>query len=158
MAAFVGYLVQSNGIKLPWEAFPGAGAVTTLSPPEQWDAMPLAAKLQIVFGVGALELYSEHGFVLKNAGQAHYMRGGKPGFFPPFDSLWHPLPLNLYDPFGMSAGMSEEKKAKGLIKELNNGRLAMIGIFGFLSEQAVPGSVPFGPSLPAYSGDVMIPF
>ena len=62
------------------------------------------------------------------------------------------------DPLNMSKNASPETKAKGLVKELNNGRLAMIGIFGFISEATVPGSVPFGPHLPTYSGDVMAPF
>merc|ERR1719354_790451 len=51
MAAFVGYCVQSNFI-FPWpqhmdgSPFPA----TTLSPPEQWDMIPEAAKWQI-FGI-----------------------------------------------------------------------------------------------------------
>ena len=46
-----------------------------------------------------------------------------------------------------------------LVMEVNNGRLAMIGIFGFLAEGAVPGSVPLLKGLiPGYSGNVMIPF
>jgi len=35
-----------------------------------------------------------------------------------------------------------EKKESGLIKEINNGRLAMIGIMGFVAEQSTEGSVP----------------
>ena len=57
--------------------------------------------------------------------------GGKPGKFPAFkDNLPHPVPFNLYDPFGFSKNRSEEAKARGLIAEINNGRLAMLGIFG----------------------------
>ena len=43
--------------------------------------------------------------------------------------------------------------------EVNNGRLAMIGIMGFLAEGAVPGSVPLLKGvIPQYEGNVMIPF
>jgi hypothetical protein len=86
----------------------------------------------------------------------HYMRGGKPGFFPPFKGsvngvladaegralLPHPVPLNLYDPFNLNKNKSDEWKAKKLQTEINNGRLAMIGLMSFLSEGAIPGSVP----------------
>jgi len=45
------------------------------------------------------------------------------------------------------------------VKEINNGRLAMIGIIGFLSEGKVPGSVPaLSGIIPAYSGEPMAPF
>ena len=37
----------------------------------------------------------------------------------------HPVPFDLYDPFGISKNASKEKKEKGLIVEINNGRLAM---------------------------------
>ena len=66
--------------------------------------------------------------------------------------------LNLFDPFGFSKNRSEADKAKGLVAETNNGRLAMIGIMGFLSEQVIPGSVPLGPHLKAYTGEIMAPF
>ena len=46
MAAFVGYCVQSNFV-WPWkETMDGASFPSTdLSPPEQWDALPLGAKV-----------------------------------------------------------------------------------------------------------------
>ena len=40
-------------------------------------------------------------------------------------------------PFGLSKNKSEEAKEKGLITELNNGRLAQIGIIGFLAADKV---------------------
>ena len=90
------------------------------------------------------------------------MRGGKPGAFPNFsdrpDLIPHPVPLNLYDPFGFNANASEEAKASGLIKEINNGRLAMFGILGFLAAQKVDGSVPLLTGVvPPYAGEVMAP-
>merc|ERR1711998_592864 len=94
--------------------------------------------------VAILELWSE-------SATTHYMKGGKPGMFPDFIgndkmALPHPVPLNLFDPFGLT-------------KEINNGRLAMIGIMGFLAEAKVPGSVPFlGGIVKPYAGDVMAPF
>ena len=64
----------------------------------------------------------------------------------------------MYDPFGFNKNNSEEKKAAGLIKEINNGRAAMLGIFGFLCAQTIPGSVPaLSGVVPAYSGEVMAP-
>ena len=90
----------------------------------------------------------------------HYMRGGKPGEFPDFDASVIPGgALNLYDPLGWSKKRSEEKKADGLRKEINNGRLAMLGIMGFVSEGAVEGSVPLLKGvIPHYDGNVMAPF
>merc|ERR1719282_1958577 len=45
------------------------------------------------------------------------------------------------------------------VLEINNGRLAMLGIFGFLSADAVPGSVPALNDIAIpYDGNVMAPF
>jgi len=167
MAAFVGYCVQANGITLP-------GALTTSGityadisaaggPADQWDALPTAAKMQIIGAVGVLELVSECTPFLRAAGEEHYVKGGKPGFYPPFsafnDQLPHPLPLNLFDPFGFSKNKTPEQKERGLVIEINNGRLAMIGIFGFVAKSKgliVPGLDSV--DIPSYSGEYMAPF
>lgn len=158
MAAFVGYIVQSNGIHFPFpidfagNPYPYAAG----SPPEQWDALSQAAKWQIILFVGFLEWFSE-------AAGTHYMRGGRPGEFPKFSEypevIPHPVPLNLFDPFGLSKNKSEEAKANGLVKEINNGRLAMLGIIGFCSEQKIEGSVPLLKGIVShYDGEFMAPF
>ena len=57
MAAFSGYVVQANGFHWPWAmTMDGRSFDVAGSPPEQWDAIPLNAKLQIVAFVGFLEL------------------------------------------------------------------------------------------------------
>jgi len=157
MAAFVGYCFGANHLQFPIH-IPGTYAGT---PAETWDAMPEAGKWQIILFVGFLEAYSESG-----AAGPHYMKGGKPGLFPSFKSpqggdkykIPHTVPLDLFDPFGFSSSKSEEAKARGRLAEINNGRLAMLGIFGFLSASKMPGSVPALDFIPPYDGDYMVPF
>merc|ERR1719221_110296 len=162
MAAFVGYLAQSNGFYFPWKLtgdtyFKDIAAAG--SPPDQWDALPQASKLQILLFIGFLEFWSESSYVLEQDGSKHYMRGGQPGKFPSFNELPHPVPFNLWDPFKLAKGKNREKLDKSLLAEVNNGRLAMIGIMGFLAEQKVPGAVPFLKDLvKPYAGEVMAPF
>jgi len=157
MAAFVGYIVQSNGIHWPWPtSFDGSPfPYEAGSPPEQWDALSDAAKWQIILCVGFLEWYSE-------AIGTHYMRGGVPGKYPKFSDggvIPHPVPFDLYDPFNLTKNRTEEQKANGLIVELNNGRAAMFGIMGFLAEQRLEGSVPLLKGLVShYDGEPMAPF
>merc|ERR1712087_110427 len=157
MAGFVGYMVHANGIKFP---FPGPQSVVAdgLSAPEVWDAIPFLAKLQIIGAIGVFEHISEDKNFLAADGTTHYMRGGKPGYMPTFNANVHPSPFNLWDPFGFAKNLSPEAKAKKLNAEVNNGRLAMIGLFGFISAAKVPGSVPALTFIPACSGDLMQPF
>eukprot|EP00536_Pseudo-nitzschia_multiseries_P000550 jgi/Psemu1/321664/estExt_fgenesh1_pg.C_70006 len=154
MFAFVGYIVHANGIKFPWAMqMDGTPFPTVSSAPEAWDQISDAAKWQIFGFIGFLEFYRE-------VTGTHYMRGGKPGDYPDFDASVIPGgALNLYDPLGWSKNRSEEAKADGLKKEINNGRLAMLGIFGFLSEGKVEGSVPLLKGIiPHYAGEPMAPF
>ena len=84
------------------------------------------------------------------------MRGGKPGYFPPFGG---PVPDLVFGRAGITRA-SAETNAKRLNVEVNNGRLAMIGLFGFLSESQCPGSVPGLAylNIPKYDGNIMAPF
>jgi len=158
MAGFVGYIVHANDIRIPGDKI-AASIPTGLAPQALWDSIPEAATWQIILTIGFFEFWRENSYILETEGQKHYMRGGKPGYFPTFDALPHPVPLNLFDPFGFSKNASPEKKAAGLIKEINNGRLAQIGLFGFLSESQVPGSVPaLSGIVRPYDGDIMAPF
>jgi len=169
MAAFVGYLVQANA---PW---------LEGSPPEQWDAMPTAEKIMIIQVVGALEFMGEWGpdtphpframkdgtpFIRprapRDADYKHYMKGGKPGQYPSVTNLpggMTPLRLDVWDPLGTVQTLSAEEKETKLLAELNNGRLAMLGIFAFIAEAKVPGSVPLLKGLiKPYAGEPVAPF
>jgi hypothetical protein len=153
MAGFLGYLVQSTDfVSGPHSNLPFPGYTAGLTPPEQWDAIPAVGKAQIFVAIGMLESYGE---ILP----VHYTKGGQPGYYPPIKGNRPELVLNLYDPFNFFESNTEEEKAAGLVKEINNGRLAMLGLFSFLSAANVPGSVPvLDGIIPAYTGNVMIPF
>merc|ERR1712032_1709444 len=165
MAAFVGYIVQANGIYFPWkttlDGVTYADIAAAGSPADQWDALPYAAKLQIIYFVGFLEFWSESRYVLASSGEVHYMRGGKPGAFPSLKKeLPHPIPFEFFDPFNLQKGKSDEWKSEKLLAEINNGRLAMLGIMAFLAESKIPGAVPALGSLniKPYLGEYMAPF
>jgi hypothetical protein len=159
MFAFVGYIVQSN-VVFPWpQTLAGAAHPSTdLSPEAQWDAVPVGAKWQIFAVIAALELWDECG---GGGTLPHYTKGRKPGQYPSFQGFRdavHPV-LDLYDPLGFNKKMSEETKERRLIAEINNGRLAQLGIFGFLCADTIPGSVPLLSDIAIpYSGNPMIPF
>merc|ERR1712216_380157 len=174
-----GFCVQSNGICFPWNIQGPFGAVGPASslpaiafsdisaaggPADQWDALSTAAKLQILVVVGFLEMWSETSFALKADGQEHYVRGGKPGYFPKLSrsdeaAFPHPVPLNLWDPFGFTSKMTPERKEKALLAEINNGRLAMIGIFGLISaSKGLQVPVLDGLGIKPYAGEIMAPF
>jgi len=160
MFAFVGYIVHANGIKWPWAMqMDGTPFPTETNPPVLWDKTSDAAKWQIFLVIAFLEFWSE----LSTPDHKHYMKGGKPGDFPDFKSgeegIPHPVPFNFYDPFKLSKNMSAETKKRRLNAEINNGRLAMLGIISFLAAQKLEGSVPFlSGVVKPYDGEVMAPF
>jgi len=158
MAAFVGFIVGENGIHFPWATTLSGTTYADIAAAggacAQWDALPTAAKLQILGVIGLLEVWGETG--------THYMRGGKPGAYPSFaplrDTIGQPT-LDLFDPFGFSKNTTPEKKERGLLCEINNGRAAMLGIMGFVSAAQVEGSIPaLAGKIKHYDGQVMAPF
>jgi len=167
MAAFVGFVVQSN-FHWPWalttSGITHADIAAAGGPAAQWDALPTPAKLQIFGLIFLLEVWGESKSNLAACGEKHYMRGGKPGFYPdftPFTETVHPLPFkSLFDPFNLQAKMTPEQKSKSLLAEINNGRLAMIGIMGMASASKgliVPGLDSIAGITP-YAGEYMAPF
>ena len=56
----------------------------------------------------------ENSKLLALSGEKHYMSGGTPGFYPSLKAggFPHPVPLDLWDPFGFTKKMSPERKAK----------------------------------------------
>ena len=114
----------------------------------------MIGKHQLLTFVGMLESYGEiPGDV------PHYTApGGKPGYYPPIKGNRPEILFDLYKPFDIFPEQTEEEKARGRLVEVNNGRAAMLGIFGFMSASKVPGSVPVLTFIPPYDGNYMIPF
>ena len=162
MAGFLGFCAQCTPLVSGEHTFlPYRGYVAGVTPQEQWDNIPLLAKMQIFIAIGMLESYGEGAG--SPAGYVHYTKGGQPGYYPDIKGrVAGQITLNLYDPLNVGfRSKSAEEKARGLKSELLNGRAAMMGLFGLLSESSVPGSVPFLSKIegfPHYSGNVMIPF
>merc|ERR1712072_991087 len=137
MAGFLGFFVQSPGnfigdiVSVDHAILPYRCYVAGCTPQEQWANIPMIGKLQILTAVGMLESYGEGAGFPES--YTHYTKGGQ----------FKQILLDLYDPLGFGfRDMSAADKKKGLFAEINNGRMAMIGLFSVLAESAVPGSNP----------------
>ena len=143
MAGFLGFCLQSLPVVAGDHILkPYSGYVSNVSPQEQWENVPAIGKLQILVLVGMLESYGEGAG--SPEGYVHYCSGGLPGYFPPISGKagFGQVGFNLYDPFNWFPETSPAQKARGRQVEINNGRLAMLGMFSLLSESAAPGAVP----------------
>ena len=129
--------MHENGIHWPWKlsnSLPDYSSFEGLPAAAVWDNTPQAGRLQILIIIGFFEFWSEAQYVLEQDGAKHYMRGGKPGYFPSFNEIPHPVPLNLFDPFGFTNKLDAAAKEKKLNIEINNGRLAMLGLMSLIAE------------------------
>jgi len=131
MLATTGYLVQGAGIHFPGMLSSNVSFedLSKMNPFDAWDAVPDAGKAQIIGTIFVAELATE-------AKPVHYTKGG-------------PLPEIVFPQFDFSnidPAVLEKKRCR----ELNNGRLAMIGIMSFIAANNIPGSVPSLVGNPAF--------
>merc|ERR1712182_147974 len=122
MLATVGWAWTATGAHFEGMLSPSAGisfaSLAALDPLTAASKVPGAGIWQMIFAIGALEIYWENKYPSnKNAGN-----------------------------FGVPAVTTDPEKFKELQNaELKNGRLAMIGIISFACAVSIPGSVPFYP-------------
>lgn len=126
MLAFTGWVVNSAGIFWPADYDYAGDKFSNLgkSPLAAWDQLGDRGRLQIVLAIFFLEMSDE----IRAKGVEHYVRGGPMGF--------------QLDPFGIMEKYNSEERLRQQNKELNNGRLAMIGMIGFFSAANLDMSVP----------------
>jgi hypothetical protein len=131
MVATTGYIVQAAGIHFPGMLSKDISfeSLVGQNPIDQWAQVPEAGKAQILATIFIAELVTE-------SKGTHYVKGGDlPGMvFPPIDFS------------GVDAATLKKKRTS----ELNNGRLAMIAIIGFISEYNIAGSVPAISGIPIF--------
>lgn len=140
MLATTGYIVQAAGFHFPGMLSHDVSfeSLSSMSPFDAWSAMPAAGQAQIIGTIAWAEFVTE-------AQGTHYTKGGD-------------LPTIVFPPINF-APTDADKLKTAQNRELNNGRLAMIGIMGFISEANVPGSVPGLADLMAgNSASVSMPF
>jgi hypothetical protein len=123
MLACTGYIVNSLGIHFPGMLSHDVSfeSLSTMKPFDAWTAVPAAGQAQIIATILLAEIITE-------AKGTHYTKGGE-------------FPTIVFPPINFAAKEADKLLAQQN-RELNNGRLAMIGIMGFVAEANVPGSVP----------------
>ena len=120
MLATVGFVAQQ------YYTLPGMTPVenSNLAP----ETAGVSSMLQIVFYVGILEFWMNKGKVTMETMFEDSDR--VPGDFG-------------FDPMGLSVGKTEEQKADMQLKEIRNGRLAMLAIGGMIHHNIVTGDALF---------------
>ncbi|GKY92278.1 hypothetical protein MPSEU_000198900 [Mayamaea pseudoterrestris] len=123
MLACTGYIVNSLGLHFPGMLSHDVSfeSLSTMKPFDAWAAVPALGQAQIIGTIFLAEIITE-------AKKPHYLKGGD---FPKI--VFPPIDFAAKDP---AAFLGQQNR------ELNNGRLAMIGMMGFIAESNVPGSVP----------------
>ena len=123
MVATTGYIVQGAGFHFPGQLSSDISfeSLSSMKPFDAWDQVPAGGKAQILATIFIAEFISE------TQGE-HYMKGGQ-------------FPTMVFPPIDFS-GVSDATMDRKRTSEINNGRLAMIGIMSFIAANAVPGSVP----------------
>jgi hypothetical protein len=123
MLACTGYIFNALGLHFPGQLSHDVsfGSLAAMKPFDAWAAVPPAGQAQIIGTIFLAEIITE-------AQGTHYTKGGE---YPVI--VFPPVSFAAKDPVAL---LSQQNK------ELNNGRLAMIGIMGFIAEANVPGSVP----------------
>ena len=125
MLAFAGILVTNSGVHFP----PGPDGLfldsNWVTAPATLGAKSPAAIAQVFLGIGIVEGYTSSGIFDMWLGNTDIREPGDLGF----------------DPLGL---MPKDKVAadKMKLKELKNGRMAMIAVMGFAANHFIPGSVP----------------
>jgi hypothetical protein len=152
MVATTGWLLQNNGYFFPgkistaisdqqayWLGPPGAKTIPEVefsslgkNAIEQWINMPAEGKAQIGLVIFVIEVATE-------LQKPHYMKGGKLGYIELVSKGMSGVDM-------LVNAMPEEQRKKRRTIELQNGRLAMIGIASFGAAAAIPGSVPLIPA------------
>jgi len=108
MVATTGFILQAAGVHFPGMLSSDISfeSLSGMNPIDQWDKVPDVGKAQIFGTILVAEIAGE-------TGETHYMKGGK-------------LPEIVFPKFDFSNVSADVMKTKRN-RELNNGRLAMIG-------------------------------
>jgi hypothetical protein len=122
MLAFAGILATNGGLHLPGEFWTDSDWTSALG---STFAKNPSGMLQIVAAIGVIEGTSSKGLFDLWLGNTATREPGNIGFDP----------LKLMPPTKVAAD-------KMRLKELKNGRMAMIAVAGFAANHFIPGSVP----------------
>jgi len=145
MVATIGFITQKFGVHFPlyggpsgsnvfnpdssqdWMLSASGGVsfadIAKLAPLDAVAAVPIAGWLQILFAAGAFEATAYH---------RQYNLGGR----VPGDYGFDPLQ------FTKGESMDSDKMKSMRLKEIKNGRVAMITIAGWAAGEAIPGAFP----------------